>query len=720
MAMNDLSPEQLGALINGYEEDLDEDAREFRAFQQELLDEFDGTPSPSPQRPPRSIPNSGAHRPKTSVNSRGLGHIIPQMDGTQSESDDTSSRNLFASYNSPRTGPETTSSPLPARSRPVNRKRPRENIENELSGSGNNLVSPNRTAGPSRSNQLHELLGLSDSDDLADLEEEQREAEEWLAQRKAQERADEELARSLAASWSEPAVSSSPPRPIPGDVGADFALMPPPTRPASREHVRLHAPHSYTPAVAFSSTRRMSSVQMVSRSAPSTASANYIEISSDSDIEDLSTPAPKRQRTTADRTVSSRYGFTPRTSSWNPYPGSSNLNPGSHSKVDLSGPYNPFSLNPLPDAARSQISANPSIKAEPDSWSWSAHARTSTLDTNSSILRTENLVDPFVKREYGHSAWAGSSGGATAFNGGLPDYSDLFSNPKMPGSYPSQVTPETNAMFNRIQQPYGLPSNFVSPDEAKEELKNLLQNIRPDEELSIDRQNTPPALKFTLMGHQQLGLAWMQSMEEGTNRGGILADDMGLGKTIQALSLMVTRPSTNPDRKTTLIVAPVALMHQWKREIEQKLHSTHQLTIYIFHGEQKVSLFSHLKRYDVVLTTYGTLASELKRKEHWDRMRKENPGTYQNLSAEMLRLPMLGEDSKFYRVILDEAQCIKNRSTRAAVACCSIQAKYRWCMSGTPMMNNVGELHSLIKFLRIGPYNNLEKFNAVGSWPNMV
>lgn len=84
-----------------------------------------------------------------------------------------------------------------------------------------------------------------------------------------------------------------------------------------------------------------------------------------------------------------------------------------------------------------------------------------------------------------------------------------------------------------------------------------------------------------------------------------------------------------------------------------------------------------------------------------------------NLIAEARGLPLLGPDSTWYRVIIDEAQCIKNRNTKAALACYSLNATYRWCMSGTPMMNGVHELHSLLRFLRIGPYNSLPLFNSV-------
>ena len=82
---------------------------------------------------------------------------------------------------------------------------------------------------------------------------------------------------------------------------------------------------------------------------------------------------------------------------------------------------------------------------------------------------------------------------------------------------------------------------------------------------------------------------------------------MGLGKTIQALALMVARRSTDRKCKTTLIVAPVALLKQWEREIQQKLKPgpRHTLTTFIFHGDKRHTSFERLRTYDVVLTTYG-------------------------------------------------------------------------------------------------------------------
>ena len=104
-------------------------------------------------------------------------------------------------------------------------------------------------------------------------------------------------------------------------------------------------------------------------------------------------------------------------------------------------------------------------------------------------------------------------------------------------------------------------------------------------------------------------------METGTNKGGILADGMGLGKTVQAISLICARPSTDPACKTTLIIAPVALMRQWEKEIERHIHHLFQLKVYIYHGNGKNADFAKLRQYDVVLTTYGILTSEFKQKE---------------------------------------------------------------------------------------------------------
>ena len=133
------------------------------------------------------------------------------------------------------------------------------------------------------------------------------------------------------------------------------------------------------------------------------------------------------------------------------------------------------------------------------------------------------------------------------------------------------------------------------------------------------------------------------------------------------------------------------------------------------HGGRRLP-WDELRTYDVVLTTYNTLAAEYKR---WEKFLAEQHAAGRLLEREIdegpLRklFPLMGPKSLFYRVILDEAQCIKNKSTMAAKAAYHLKSITRLCLTGTPMMNNVGELFSLIHFLRIRPYNDHKKFQAV-------
>ena len=100
--------------------------------------------------------------------------------------------------------------------------------------------------------------------------------------------------------------------------------------------------------------------------------------------------------------------------------------------------------------------------------------------------------------------------------------------------------PKNRELVDRYMDRYNYLTN--DPTRTSAEIKSLLENIRPDEDLPPEnREGTPDAMTYPLMEHQKLGLAWMKTMEEGSAKGGILADDMGLGKTIQALALMVSR-----------------------------------------------------------------------------------------------------------------------------------------------------------------------------------
>ncbi|KAI9712467.1 MAG: hypothetical protein M1812_006882 [Candelaria pacifica] len=221
---------------------------------------------------------------------------------------------------------------------------------------------------------------------------------------------------------------------------------------------------------------------------------------------------------------------------------------------------------------------------------------------------------------------------------------------------------------------------------------------------------TIEGLNVKLLPHQVNGVSWMKDKEVGLGKknsvlpkGGILADDMGLGKTIQSISLILTNPrpgtslsrdekSTIPDtvEKCTLVVAPLALIKQWEAEIKSRVHQSHALRVYVHHGPQRTKRFQDLKKYDVIITTYQILVSEHgSSSDHDDGIKVGCFGLH------------------WYRVILDEAHTIKNRNAKATQACYALKAEYRWCLTGTPMQNNLDELQSLIKYLRIKPFNDL-------------
>lgn len=186
---------------------------------------------------------------------------------------------------------------------------------------------------------------------------------------------------------------------------------------------------------------------------------------------------------------------------------------------------------------------------------------------------------------------------------------------------------------------------------------------------------------------------------------------MGLGKTIQSVALILSNsrpavdaPVDDPKRKIpanvgkgTLVVAPLALIKQWESEIKTKVTSSHSLRVLVHHGPNRTKRFEELKKYDVVITTYQILASE-----HASSSDAEGG----------IKIGCYGVH--WYRTILDEAHSIKNRNAKSTQACYALKSHYRWCLTGTPMQNNLDELQSLIRFLRIKPYCEL------GPWKQYI
>lgn len=280
--------------------------------------------------------------------------------------------------------------------------------------------------------------------------------------------------------------------------------------------------------------------------------------------------------------------------------------------------------------------------------------------------------------------------------------------------YSSNVyTQEVKREYSR--NPYS--SNVYTEQSEEKYLQDLLNNIRPDEEYADESDSTPSGLSIKLLKHQKMGLSWLLRMENSKSKGGILADDMGLGKTIQAIALMMANKSADPYVKTNLIIAPVSLLRQWAAEIDSKVSPSSRMNVAIFHGQEKkrLSTYMQMRKFDVVMTSYGTLSSEWKKhfKEAFEESsvkRLDNVLPDLGSGGRSYNSPFFSKDAVFYRIVLDEAQNIKNKLSIASKAVSCLKGTYRFCLSGTPMQNNIEELFPIIRFLNIKPYNNESKF----------
>ncbi|MGB6073073.1 MAG: DEAD/DEAH box helicase [Rhodococcus sp. (in: high G+C Gram-positive bacteria)] len=194
----------------------------------------------------------------------------------------------------------------------------------------------------------------------------------------------------------------------------------------------------------------------------------------------------------------------------------------------------------------------------------------------------------------------------------------------------------------------------------------------------------PAGVNATLRPYQQRGLDWLAFMSR-LGLGAVLADDMGLGKTLQVLTLLAHEKSSTP----TLLVAPMSVVGNWQREAAK---FTPALRVLVHHGPARSKgeeLDRAIAEHDLIVTTYALMAK--------DRAQ-------------------LAEQT-WRRVVLDEAQHIKNSGTVQAKAALAIPADHKLALTGTPVENRLDELRSILDFANPGMLGRPSDFRKRFSVP---
>lgn len=233
--------------------------------------------------------------------------------------------------------------------------------------------------------------------------------------------------------------------------------------------------------------------------------------------------------------------------------------------------------------------------------------------------------------------------------------------------------------------------NDLALQKHHHELRHVWDDLRTVEVVKPVEAAQPTGLTMKMLPFQLEGLYWLLQQEKGPWRGGLLADEMGMGKTIQMISLVMSDfDPTEKNRKHTLVLAPTVAIMQWRNEFNK---FTSGMKVCVWHGGNRTNDMKELSKYDVILTSYAVLESSF---------RRQNTGYKRK--GELIKEDSVLHSIDWHRVILDEAHNIKDRSCNTARGAFALKANYRWCLSGTPLQNRVGELYSLIRFIGVDPF----------------
>ncbi|KZV76703.1 hypothetical protein PENSPDRAFT_646154 [Peniophora sp. CONT] len=401
---------------------------------------------------------------------------------------------------------------------------------------------------------------------------------------------------------------------------------------------------------------------------------------------------------------------------------------------------------PVASTSRAVLPRTPArVKAEPFPASLGPVKREANAVASSSRAKLPAAPAPFVDFDSdddtkdNKSAVLNATVEASAPAGGKPR--DLDDIAPQPDQYREDPYDEEGNYFGRGKD------TFVGPQAQADDLDKFLVTAGNAEMFDgnetvgtalkalrlPDLTSTMPGMSVALMPHQVIGVAWMLQREASAVKGGCLADEMGLGKTVQTIATMVANlPKKGSTRvKTTLILAPLALLPQWKQEIEDKTDGSFKTIIY--HGTNKPRDIEDILEYDFVLTTLSTLALEWPDpEEDTRREKKEKKGKAKAKSQDEdfivdddsdvpvpVKAKGKGKQKKlgtlfrvaWLRVVVDEAHMIKNKKTRVSRAVTKLVATYRWALTGTPIVNSLQDAYGILRFLQVRPWYDWKEFN---------
>ncbi len=213
----------------------------------------------------------------------------------------------------------------------------------------------------------------------------------------------------------------------------------------------------------------------------------------------------------------------------------------------------------------------------------------------------------------------------------------------------------------------------VTGVDAEGWLGELLAKLSQAHTAPLETLAPPKGLHGQLRPYQQRGVAWLAFLRQ-FGLGACLADDMGLGKTIETIAFLLHERETLRVKGPTLIVCPTSVVGNWQRELERFAPALRVSAHRGIERQRGAAFLKSLKKHDVLLTSYPLLAR--------DR------ATF--------------EEVEWATVVLDEAQNIKNSTTKQAQAARALRAANRIALTGTPVENRLSDLWSLMAFLNPG------------------